>query len=656
LKDSQGRVIYFQDKYIKALKFNENAISYFNREYIDFPEYDKQLISNVFDSLQDNGLYEKLYVLYIFASHADSAIHNLINDNYTVTFESGRKKPNWFKYSGIEGIYTNTDFLYANTNFNPNDDFIRGDSITYGVYIDDYANDVNGVQFGAYDLSSYFTTQIGRDDAVRFTFIHDLTNISNPITPKVSNSLISYSRINDSTKIYVDNQAIYRGVSVYSSAPDTLMYLAARNQNGVTTSPSQNTISIWYASDYLTDTELLKMNSILKYYMNSITAEDAIYENDYVQYKYNRGAGFNNFPVIWQDSNQVLCAAFDSVYMSLDGGNTFPYRGYLDSTINITSSFMMSNNNIIICNEGNSCYSSFDSLSTFNRIPIQNQDSTPYVFHTPINSLYPGSYFEILQDVEVFKDDGHEIAIIPQYANLAQGGASSVVLWYTADSGKTIKKLYEFGQNPNYTDNGTTTAGVGGNLLGDPSNSILARHIHHARWANDSLIWSTGDSDSECIWFSSKYNPTTDKWTTDSITSTLYVDRFKSTGLHVEGDTIYFGSDDNITALDRGVFKCHLSDIADTNKHIALIRDIPQVWNMVKNENNIIAFSGGLGLKISKDNGATWSPLVTLDNLAKNSFYLRAQKIDINGFITVADDRPANKQNYFGGSIKIKLK
>ena len=59
------------------------------------------------------------------------------------------------------------------------------------------------------------------------------------------------------------------------------------------------------------------------------------------------------------------------------------------------------------------------------------------------------------------------------YCNV-RGGASPVNIYYSTDSGQTVKIAYAFGQNPHYRDNGT--AGAGNEHSNDAPRADRNRH------------------------------------------------------------------------------------------------------------------------------------------------------------------------------------
>ena len=59
------------------------------------------------------------------------------------------------------------------------------------------------------------------------------------------------------------------------------------------------------------------------------------------------------------------------------------------------------------------------------------------------------------------------------YCNVL-GGPVPVNIYYSTDSGQTVKIAYSFGRNPHFQEKGAEPE----SFLGDPDNPVICRHIH----------------------------------------------------------------------------------------------------------------------------------------------------------------------------------
>jgi len=80
------------------------------------------------------------------------------------------------------------------------------------------------------------------------------------------------------------------------------------------------------------------------------------------------------------------------------------------------------------------------------------------------------------------------------YCNV-MGGAHARHIYYSTDSGRTVKIAYAFGRNPHFRDDGSPGGGATGMLLGDPGNPVLARHVHTVAYnpVENAFYACTGD-------------------------------------------------------------------------------------------------------------------------------------------------------------------
>lgn len=631
--------------------------------------FTKTLISNTIDSLKDKGLWTKLYLFYGLAGYSDSSIlENWIDTAYSLTIASGYNKPYFIKYSGIQSNQASTSSAsYFNTNFNPSTELDNDSTVTYGVYLDDkYEAFANVTTFGAYDGSITNQVQIGRQASlggvgtIRNVFLNNSTGVN--LTTENYYGLFNFIRNKGNIKIYNGTTKIYDAASTYAASINKTLWLGATNNSAATApSPTRSTIGFFYVAKLFTETDVTNMNKIISDYMSATAhLKDVVtQQNNYLYYKINRTLDINNVRILYQTGDKKLLAANDTVYLTLDNGLTY-YRKVFTETRRITNGYIWPNNSIILTNTFNKVYVSNDSLTTLSEITLKDTDGSDYVYHTPASSNYPGDYFNTISQIKGGNQIGRDMIVLPHYANANLGGASPVNIYYSADTGKTFKVAYEFGQNPSYMDNAHNTGETSGTLLGDATNSIIARHVHDVVYSSYDTAWyaCTGDALAEVQWLKGKYTPATDTWVWDSIASAYTAGRFKSVGLNMVGDTLYFSSDDNITTpAEHGIYKCHIKDIADTSLHTNLNSGIANGADMIISGNTIIqASTGEYGIIVSKDLGLTWTPYIKFDEYPTTFARAKLTPPDSDGWYTISDIAVSSNYNIGGGTIKFKIK
>jgi hypothetical protein len=299
------------------------------------------------------------------------------------------------------------------------------------------------------------------------------------------------------------------------------------------------------------------------------------------------------------------------VRFSSDNGNSynegimFPWG---ESPLNAR---ILVNGNIVLFSSRKIYYSN-NNLVSITPCNILDKDGAVYSYHEPVNPDYPGGYFDIMGGFA----ENNGVIVMGNYANSASG-ASPINLYYSLD-GITWKVFYTFGQNPNFTDNGTTHGSTGGTLLGDPNNHLIARHVHAINVGEDGSFYvATGDGSYECHFLKCSYNKISDTWEVNDLlneTSTTW-QRMRSLGVFERNGYLYWGSDGLYTFTYNGVeyncmgiYKCPVSDINDPSKHI-LLQSLPDLCYSFLNVNNIVfvGFPDYGYVYISLDYGETWT-------------------------------------------------
>lgn len=344
------------------------------------------------------------------------------------------------------------------------------------------------------------------------------------------------------------------------------------------------------------------------------TGEPRSGENEYFWYREQPAGKY----IDSQRGNKAFAHAEGRVFLSKDNGRTWPHSAEFPDAAKISFSHILLNGNILFA-VGSKLYLSTDNLKSYREVKVKAQDGSDYVPHTPKNPDRPGWYFHTLPGTVSWKVNGKEMMVWGNYCNVL-GGATPVNIYYSTDSGKTVKIAYSFGQNPFFSDNGAPGGGKGGTLLGDPNNKTLCRHVHTVAYnpGENAFYATTGDATRglghECHWLRGTYDAKADRWEWKVIKSDVSNSRYKCGGLNFVKGQLYWASDSNgPKPHDRGMFRCDPKDILSPEKHTNLFN--PQVESacMIVQDDTILAAHCApatplnTGFIVSNDLGKTWA-------------------------------------------------
>jgi len=319
-----------------------------------------------------------------------------------------------------------------------------------------------------------------------------------------------------------------------------------------------------------------------------------------------------------QRGNKAFAYADGKIFLSEDNGRSWPHSAAFPAARRIDFSHILNNGNILFA-AGAKLYLSTDNLKTYRPITVKARDGADYVPHTPNNPDLPGWYFHTLPGVVSWEVNGAEMMVWGNYCNVI-GGATPVNIYYSTDSGRTVKIAYTFGQNPFFSDNGSPGGGKGGTLLGDPGNPVLARHVHTVAYnpAEDAFYACTGDGTRglghECHWLRGAYDAQRDQWDWKVLVSDVSNSRYKCGGINFVDGKVYWISDANgPQPHDRGIFCCDPADLTRPEKHTLLFNPQVESGNMIIEDGVILAAHCApasplaTGFIVSTDMGASWA-------------------------------------------------
>ena len=295
-----------------------------------------------------------------------------------------------------------------------------------------------------------------------------------------------------------------------------------------------------------------------------------------------------------QCDNKAFGYADGKVFLSEDNGHSWPHSATFPDTRHILFSCIMKNGNILFSTL-TKLYLSTDNLKTYRQVTVKNIDGSDYVPHTPKNPDRPGWYFHSLSGENTWDVNGTEMLVWGNYCNVI-GGATPVNIYYSTDSGRTVKIAYSFGQNLSFRDNGSEGGGTTGTLLGNADNSVICRHVHCVAYnpVENAFYACTGDhtrtQSHECHWLRGTYDAGRDQWHWKVILSVPANSRFKSGGISFVDGQLYWISDSNgPKPYDRGIFRCDPADITRPEKQTRLFNPGVESGNMIIQDGVILA-------------------------------------------------------------------
>ena len=319
-----------------------------------------------------------------------------------------------------------------------------------------------------------------------------------------------------------------------------------------------------------------------------------------------------------QNKNMAFAFTDTEILLSDDNSHSWRYEKAFPDAKNITYSHIF-NDGTVLFGTREKLYLCRKKLKSYKEIIVKDTDGKDYLPHTPKNPDNPGWYFHNLIGVDSWIVNGKEMLVWGNYCNVA-GGGTPVNIYYTVDNGETIKIAYSFGQNPYFTDNGSPGGGLEGNLLGNPANPVICRHVHSVAYnpSEDAFYACTGDikrpnSIEECHWLRGTYDSVNDKWDWKVIITDSSNTRYKSGSITFVDGRMYWASDANgPEPWDRGIFSCDPADIGNPEAHTLLFDPKYETGIMIIEDGVILATQYAvaspytLGVIYSPDLGKNW--------------------------------------------------
>lgn len=332
-----------------------------------------------------------------------------------------------------------------------------------------------------------------------------------------------------------------------------------------------------------------------------------------------------------QRENRAFGFSEGKVFLSEDNCQSWVRSASFPDAENITFSCLLKNGNILFATR-EKLFLSTDKLATIDEIIVKNADGGDYPPHQPKSPDQPGWYFHSLDGVHTWEIDGSEMLVWGNYCNV-DGGPVPANIYYSTDSGRTVKIAFAFGQNPHFQ----LADAERSSFLGDRGNPLICRHIHAVSYnpVEKAFYACTGDLERghglECHWLRGVYDVEGDRWEWRVLVSVDANSRYKSGGINFVAGQLYWAADANgpkqdAEKYDRGIFRCSPENLADPSKHTLLFDPKYEVATMLIDDNFILAGLSDLsspfatGVAVSPDLGKTWATY-DLSELGKRSPY-----------------------------------
>ncbi len=344
------------------------------------------------------------------------------------------------------------------------------------------------------------------------------------------------------------------------------------------------------------------------------TQSHAMGETDHFYYRLAPGSPY----VDSQRDNRAFGFGDARIYLSEDNCETWAHSAAFPDAATITFSCLMKNGNILFATR-EKLFLSTDRLASIEEIIVKKVDGTDYLPHKPNAPDQPGWYFHALDGVHTWDIDGSEMLVWGNYCNV-EGGPVPANIYYSINSGRTVKIAYSFGQNPDFQSPGADRK----SFLGDRANPIICRHIHAVSYnpVERAFYACTGDLDRghglECHWLRGEYHSHSDTWDWQVLVSVDANSRYKSGGIQFVNGELYWAADANgpkkdTEKYDRGIFRCAPKDLADPSKHTLLFDPKYEIATMIIQDRVILAGLSDVsspyatGIAVSPDLGKSWA-------------------------------------------------
>ncbi len=259
------------------------------------------------------------------------------------------------------------------------------------------------------------------------------------------------------------------------------------------------------------------------------------------------------------------------IYWSSNSEASWTTYSYTDSG-KIESAYIFDNGNVFFT-KLNQVFGSTDGCANISEIIPKDLLGNNYIVHVPANASFPGIYYQSWDYIPKTTVSGSEVAVWGNYGGNYLGAAPNNV--YSCDNTLAITVRYQFGQNPTQRDDGTSSGGTTGTLLGDAGNSLVTDHVHSTAFdsANNTFYVECGDGYA-CIIKGVVGTP----WVWSIVWQRpVNETRMWGCGMKIIDGVCYWGTE-HFSASPKGIVRCNVADIANVSNHKMLF---PTDWPTV---------------------------------------------------------------------------
>jgi len=526
-------------------------------------------IGTVKSGMSITSLSDLFDAMYILAGETqESSLKNLVKNAHHCT---ATNTPDFLAFNGFLG---GTD-EYLDTNYNPNTEGSKctQNNCSAGVHS---LTDANGLYCDMGIIATHYLAILSRYN--NNTIMRLNSGVNPYVNENEGNSLGTFIvtrnaasetglfGYKDKVSLVIGNEGNTTGV------PNGNIFILGRNNGaGVLEQASPRRIAFAFLGGYLSSERVTVITDAFTTYL----AESQVLID------YN----FVDLHISAQRDDKVLSFNdADTLYLSTDGGDTFP------TTLDVTGigdridfAHIFANGNILFATD-RKIYLSDDNLATYSEVPVTGIDGNPFVQGTKYNCFRSTGY-------NIVDIDGSEILVWGNYTNHSSTRYIDVNVWYTVDNGASVKSCYK------------------ANTTGTPVDALAAKHIHAVNYDSigERFIIQTGDGTDECNWISGVYNWGTDTWVWTKIagdndgSSTTYGNGtwYKTTGMFFYGGYAYWGSDSSLAAR-QGIIRVAYADLVDSSKYEVIYKHSETVVSFYAENNYMIGT--GLGKKVIVSN------------------------------------------------------
>lgn len=664
---------YFNTENIDSLTFGVTGLALqtiyndnIDKLYADYTRYnayntDAKALFMEFDTIPDDANATLVSDFYTSISGIKDSIFYLVMPAINTTHNAliDWKSHNTDEVMGYVYHDRNKGFVqysadgYIKSFYKPSDN-IKLNYAGIGVYVLDDYND--GSPFSISTGSNILNITPGYPGELRGYL--NSSNMSRIVT-KVGYKGFGYIKRISAT----DTRGMWNGTFLTNSAKNSTgvpigysFYLRA-TADGVPNGSSFNRVAALTITGRISDADVTTLYNAFDTYMTGIGAKnsDQIYRTAMVDYKISVINKFPNRHIATQHESYKFGFASDTLFFSINNGITYPYKKkWIDDDL-INMAWISDNGVIVFATSKNQMFYSANNLTSVDTMRFEG-----LTIHTPTNPTYPGQYFNPLNPPTRTTINGVEIMIFGNYANVTGGAAPISVYEWRSDNIDTLKVAYQFGQNLNRRDDGTTDGGTTGIILGNADNPLTIDHIHAINYQSSDISWwiQTGDEPAANIGLMKAiYDFDLDTFTVTLERNYNYKKRYRSCGIYFYGDSALLVSDVSfaLDTAEAGIFKCAYGDLLDYTKHrkvyfngteigtglLGIMGDGDKVIVTTYLTNNTAV--------ISNDFGEHWTNDVLMHWTGDLRF---AQEPDDDGYFLLFKGQPWNTSNSF--LLKIK--